>query len=245
MITAPTRASGRGLVTLIITLIASIIVLAGAASPAAAASAAPAFTIDNVATPTAFSTAGSCNGPSNAGVCDTYQVTARDAGSQPTDGSTITLADTLPAGLTVQSISFYWAGAGAIAVGLDQQDLAGFFCSTSPLQCTMPLAIQPDDTLQMLIHVSVDPSASGQLTNTATIIGRGRSERVSDCRQPGQLDPTGVRGGELQQLPCPGRRPARHASRGSPVRADDPDRSQQRPGDGTWRRVKALERRGR
>ena len=186
MITAANRVRVRGLVTLTTILLALIILLAGAGSPAAAAPAAPAYTIDSFATPTVFSTAHNAGCVNQAyPVCDTYQVTARDAGSQPTDGSTITLADTLPAGVTVQSISFYWNGPGATAVGLQAQDLFAFgFCSMTPLQCTMPLAISPDDTLEMLIRVSVDSSGSGQLTNTATISGGGAPSVSTSAQNP-------------------------------------------------------------
>jgi Domain of unknown function DUF11 len=155
------------------------------AAPAAAAAATPSpgWTITSVGQPTNFSADDNANctstlGQSGGPACDSYVLTATNAGSQPTDGSPVTLTDAVPAGLTVQQISFIWHGTGAQSVGLDGVDL-GFLCTTAPLQCQLPTAayglppIAPNDTLQMIVYTTVDSGASGTLTNTATVSGGG------------------------------------------------------------------------
>jgi uncharacterized repeat protein (TIGR01451 family) len=88
--------------------------------PAAAAVPAPGFTIHSFAQPTNFSTSHTTECETSYERCDAYVVKATNAGSQPTDGSEITLTDTLPAGLTVQRITFFWSKA--------EGDLGSFFC---------------------------------------------------------------------------------------------------------------------
>src|ERR1700723_2901950 len=146
-------------------------------APALAVSGAPGWGIDSFATPTNFSPGGSAE----------YTVTATNVGSLPTDGSGITLSDVLPAGLTAQSVSFFWSGLPEVPFGGPQKDLAPVgLCTTVPVQCTFPgpLApilesfkvaslLAPDGTLKMVVHVSVDPGASGVLLNGATVSGGG------------------------------------------------------------------------
>src|SRR4029077_4031158 len=75
---------------------------------AQATPAAPGWTIDSFAIPTNFSAADNATCLSTVGedtpTCDAYQVTATNAGHEHTDGSAVTLSDTLPVpvGLTVQ-----------------------------------------------------------------------------------------------------------------------------------------------
>ncbi len=150
----------------------------------AAASAAAGFTIHSFATPTDFSTAddAACSfsrtgrGPQ----CDSYEVTVRNAGSEPTDGSTIMLTDTLPAGLTLKGIEFMWIGASGEEEG--GGGLAESYCTEVPLECHLPVALVPDQTLEMIAYVTVDPGAEGALVNTATVSGGGVPE-VSTSEQ--------------------------------------------------------------
>jgi hypothetical protein len=150
------------------------------ATPALAAAPAPGFTIDSFAEPTNFSPNDNARCVETASnpepICDAYQVTATNAGSQPTlGGSSITLDDTLPAGLTVQRVSFFWSGLGV--------DLGEFACETATVneitsvQCQFPTffgPLAPDDRLKMVVIVTVnDPNALGPLTNGATVSGGG------------------------------------------------------------------------
>jgi uncharacterized repeat protein (TIGR01451 family) len=71
--------------------------------------------LESFATPTDFSAAdnAACTPQSLSAEtvpCDAYTVTATDAGAAPTDGSDVTLADTLPAGLTAKGVSLFWSG---------------------------------------------------------------------------------------------------------------------------------------
>ncbi len=105
--------------------------------------------------------------------CDTYKVTVTNAGSQPTDGGALTLKDVLPAGLTVQQIEFFWSGA---SVNL------GSFCeeTSTTVQCSFPEVLEPDQTLKLLIDVTVDdPGATGSLVNTANVSGAGAAEAAT------------------------------------------------------------------
>jgi hypothetical protein len=148
--------------------------------PAAAQAApSPGWTLDSFATPVNFSTADNANClVTSDDICDAYQVTATNAGSQQTDGSNVTLTDSLPAGLTVKDIQFFWHGPGADFYELSGPNLGHFFCNTTTLTCTIPSSfgfhVFPDDTLKMIVNVTVDdPNASGPLTNSATVSGGG------------------------------------------------------------------------
>jgi hypothetical protein len=144
------------------------------ASSASAATPAPGFTLDSLAVPSNFSANDNphCVAGSGQGNCDAYQVTVTNVGSQPTDGNPLTLTDTPPPGVTVQQVALYWHGPGANALGLHYPtDIsAAVGCTTAPVQCPFPLAMQPDDTLEMFVYVTVnDPSESAPLTNQASV----------------------------------------------------------------------------
>src|SRR5580692_10950147 len=129
----------RRLPLLLVALLAVLPARAFATAPS------PGWELDSQAAPTNFSPAQ--NAECVAGnTCDAYQVTATNAGSRPTDGTPITLSDTLPAGLTVQRIALYWWGPGAKASGLQEDNLAQV-CDTATVSCAFPLTLQPDDSL--------------------------------------------------------------------------------------------------
>ena len=130
---------------------------------APAASARPAWTISSIVRPTTFSSGHNQN-CAEKGNCDSYNVLVTNAGAQATDGSVITIADILPAGLTATEIT-----------GVDWiQNASGepLECTTTPLQCIDTHAVAPDDTLQITIKVEVT-SATGTVTNHATVTGGG------------------------------------------------------------------------
>ncbi len=146
------------------------------AAPAHAATPAPGFTLSSLGQPTNLSPAlntrcandiANENAPNHPPLeCDTYTVTATNQGTQPTDGTPVTLSDTLPAGITAQQVSFYWSGA-------PNNDFGPGLCTTAPVQCTFPAAVQPGQQLFMIVYLAVDPSASGQALNAAAISGGG------------------------------------------------------------------------
>jgi hypothetical protein len=148
-------------------LLAGLVLFDAGSAPAATP--APGFTIDSFATPTNFSpsdNSGCSATVSQTGpLCDSYRLIATNAGSVPTDGSTVTLADALPQGLKVQKISFFWSGESAVDKGPSD-------CTAVPLQCEFSGVVLPDQTLQMIVYLTVQ-GASGPVTNVASVSGGG------------------------------------------------------------------------
>lgn len=176
---------------------------AALASPALAESPAPALRIHSLAAPTSFSAQDNelCLSTlgNSAPSCDSYQVTVTNAGSRPTDLSTITLSDTVPAGLTVQRVTLISPATARFLNKLleefginisEDHDVFQFLeetgpllkelfgvhavCTKVPLRCDLPVSIAPDETLELNVYVTVDqPSTAGPLTNAATVSGAG------------------------------------------------------------------------
>jgi hypothetical protein len=155
---------------------AGFAVAALTAWPALAATPAPGWTISAVAQPTNFSSArdAECEtavktfGHELTGKkgmrCDRYLVTIRNEGAQATDGSTITISDTLPAGLTAVAMA---AGESESGAGLPLQ------CGLVSVACTFKEELLPGAALVMVLDVEVSSSASGTLTNSVTVSGGG------------------------------------------------------------------------
>jgi hypothetical protein len=103
-------------------------------------------------------------------VCDSYTILATNVGNQPTDGSTITIADALPAGVVAKEVS-----------GLDwaQNAQSELECTVVPLQCVDEHVVAPDHIVELRIHVEVT-SASGAVANQASITGGGATATVTD-----------------------------------------------------------------
>jgi hypothetical protein len=186
-------------VTVLAILASSLGLLSWATSAQAAVPAAPGWAIESFAAPTNFSAADNATCEKELAaeypLCDSYTVTATNAGSVATDGSDVVLSDTLPAGLTVQEIRFFWSGAPS-ALGGPRANLsqAFGFCSHSgaSVQCSLPSnkeldekfglplteellpPVAPDGTLQMIVYVTVNEStAPGALENSAEVSGGG------------------------------------------------------------------------
>ena len=89
-------------------------------------------------------------------------VTVMNTGGAPTDGSTVTVADTLPAGLSLG------------AAGISGEDLlSGEPLSCAGPSCTYSGAVTPDDLLRLTVPVVVGPSAGASVTNTVSVSGGG------------------------------------------------------------------------
>jgi uncharacterized repeat protein (TIGR01451 family) len=138
------------------------------AGSASAVEPAPGWTIDSFATPTNFSTKEGGE----------YTITARNAGDVSTDGSGITLTDKLPRGLTVQGVSLFVSSFGG-----GQSDLGSLLCSATPVKCEYPGAyggvlpvLEPDATLDMIVHVTIEPNTPQVLVNEASVSGGGAPE---------------------------------------------------------------------
>ncbi len=92
---------------------------------------------------------------------------ASNMGPAATDGSTVTISDSLPAGLTA-------TGMGA-TVG-DFARNAPVSCSTMSLTCTTSASILPYETIEVTITVDVAEKAPVSVVNSATISGGGAGD---------------------------------------------------------------------
>ncbi len=205
-----------------LSLLLPLLVLLVPASAQAVVPPAPGWSIESFAAPTNFSTGDNAQCEKETGahlteLCDFYEVTATNAGSAATDGGDVVLSDTLPAGLTVKEVRFFWSGPEQITKQLEQLGITsdftgetdlnkalpelGFFskpCSAATtstatqVKCEypgselfdslLPSAIASDQTLQMVIYVTVnEPSASSTLENSAKISGGGTAEVATNA----------------------------------------------------------------
>jgi hypothetical protein len=181
-------------------LMALLAALVFGVSSASAETPAPGWTVDSYASPTNFTPSDDrrCNpAGEEEPLCDSFRVVATNAGSLPMDGSTVTLSDTLPSGVSLTGVTFKWSG-WPKSLGGASQELAPRFCAGgeagTPLRCTIPaeffvrlsevtgfpVAVQPDDTLTMDVSVSLNGAEpSGSLLNSATVSGGGAPEMSS------------------------------------------------------------------
>src|ERR1700704_1683594 len=132
-------------------------------------------------------------------VCDTFVVRARNVGAKPTSEKTVTLSDTVPAGLSVHSVSIFWDAPG---FGIDDLlALKDATCSETPagggtlVRCSIPISffasqpepnrhVLPDGTLLMEVSVTVDePVTPGVLVNRASVSGGGVASEASASSQ--------------------------------------------------------------
>jgi hypothetical protein len=159
--------AGRSLATpagLVLVLLLLGAPAASAATPAAG------WAIESFAAPSVFAPGDNAQCSKEVELCDSYTVTARDAGGVATDGEPVTLTDTLPAGLVLKQVSF-----SSEAPGQEREDL-GSDCTSVPLSCRFTAAVQPDQTLRMIVYVEVEAGASGPLVSTATVSGGGAAQ---------------------------------------------------------------------
>jgi hypothetical protein len=155
MIRARAGASRTGLIPLLLATVSLLVPL----SSAEADTARPHWTIISTAWPTYF----------NAGdESDFYEVIAVNDGAAPTDGSTITVAETLPPQLT--------ATVSGGAAGIEPHDFV-----SSPLICSSPVSceteagtiVPPGAVVRLKVMVTVAKGASGVMEGAATISGGG------------------------------------------------------------------------
>jgi uncharacterized repeat protein (TIGR01451 family) len=178
----------------------------GASAAHSAVTPGPGWTLHSFALPTSFSAEDSarCLETLDAQfpLCDRYEVTATNAGSKPTDGSLVTLTDTLPAGVVLQGASLESPAIAALlnsllALGLHPNEnvfpaleqfgplLEEFLgindkCTKVPLRCELSVRVAPDETVKMTAYVTADEGAGGALANSAEIVGGGAGEGADE-----------------------------------------------------------------
>jgi hypothetical protein len=143
----------------------AITIAALASAPTIAAVGAPGFTISAVSGPTVFSAEQSP---------DDYSLIVTNSGSEPTDGSSIRVADTLPAGLVLGEIGGV-AGAFIQKVGIEEaeHEQHPLSCEATTVTCTYDGVLQPGEHIIVFVTVGVAPGAVGPVTDSATVSGGG------------------------------------------------------------------------
>jgi hypothetical protein len=134
------------------------------APAASAATPSPAWSIRTIAEPTNFA-------PNDSSGTDVYRVLVTNTGSRPSDGSPITITDTPPGAVSVQNARL-----------LEWTTKEEFGCETTPVQCTFNGVVPAGEVLEMDVTVATGTSASGVLTNTATVTG-GHAAEASTSAQ--------------------------------------------------------------
>ena len=156
-------------------------ITATTASAGAAVPVAPAWDITSVAAPTNFK-------PGDKKGDYFYEVITSNIGGAPTDGSTLTITDTLPAGLTVKSIDLFLpetSGEGSYPSACTKE-VSG---EVTTVTCTIteaivgadePATVGPSEHLTLLIHVTTPITLLGSLKNFAEVSGGGAPAAASE-----------------------------------------------------------------
>ena len=190
--------------TPLLTLITLLSLFGIGATSAQAETPAPQWKILSVSNPTNFK-------PGDKSGADAIVVTAVNVGGAATDGSPVTISDSLPAGLTAVEaigVNAYHDPVGNLFGNFgppSEQEAGGLACTSSSASasCTTsePGPVDPGDTLVVTIRVDVNTTEEGETeVNHAAVSGGGAlGASVSDSVVIGsQSPPYGVaRGGLL------------------------------------------------
>ncbi len=169
-------------------VLATVAIIVGAllfmASPALAAEGGPQWTVTAVSAPTNFA-------PGDESGLDMYRVSVTNTGGASSDGTPITITDTLPAGLTLD----YTGAEGYELPAEGGRTLGkGAPLACEGLVCTFSGSVIPDETLIVTIpvDVSVDPpsscevpaaeigSATSCVTNVVRVSGGGAPDATME-----------------------------------------------------------------
>lgn len=135
--------------------------------PAAAATPAPAWRIESVANPTAFSSTDTDTG--NCAPCDKYHLRLTNVGGVPSNGEPITVTDTLPEGVTTSNVES----------GNDEREWA---CrpegeGNASIECTLEGhqvdALEQAPSLTVYVQVSPSVAEDSRLVNSVKVEGGG------------------------------------------------------------------------
>jgi hypothetical protein len=97
-----------------------------------------------------------------------YRLTVSNSGGEPTDGSAVTVVDSLPAGVTATGITGRLRGTTPLVV-------TGRFmkCVLATLTCVYPYVLKPGDLLQVDVFVLVGSGVKGPVTASGEVSGGG------------------------------------------------------------------------
>jgi hypothetical protein len=177
--------------------LAALVLAAALAVPASAAAAteAPAWAIQSLASPTNFAPGGG-NRP------DEYQVFLTNSGGKETDGSKITITDTLPVGLGVESVQLFPARDSGVNIGkapaCEKTEVPGkasmVSCEVTEalLPAVEPAKLYPGDQLLLAIRVT-PPTAAGPLVNRVEVEGGGAAGVTAEAEN--QASPEAAKAG--------------------------------------------------
>jgi hypothetical protein len=139
---------------------------------------APAWSMSDTSIPTSFSTAPTpkCDEIiDDDGECQNrYQVTATNAGSEPTSDPII-IEDKLPAGLSVN-------GFALSVLGPNRYEFLGGCSepSSEVVRCTYSGTLAPDERLRLFVDVGVNAGAAGPFVDRATVSGGGAASASTE-----------------------------------------------------------------
>jgi len=171
-----------------IALAAAAVLAPVQAAPAAPPEAKPALTVTSLAAPTSFKPGG------EAGVKYTYQVGVLNVGAKPTDGTPVTITDTLPKGLSVKEVSLVlrstqFGGRGDYAAEACETEASGevetVSCEISNAlpEADEPAAIQPEEERRLVIEVNppaeLGGANEGEALENHVVVEGGESQPAS------------------------------------------------------------------
>jgi hypothetical protein len=141
--------------------------------PSTVFASAPGYLIESIPTPTNMSVAYNKDCKNEASgeyeSCNSYVVTVTNSGGRSTDGSPITVTDTLPAGTVAQAMRLQVPR---------RSEVIG--CSVAAVRCTYTGVLPPGEVLVVYLYASVDPGLSGSVTNAVQVSGGGGAPAVAN-----------------------------------------------------------------
>lgn len=156
-----------------------------ASPPALAATATPSWRIESISAPTHF-TPGLTTG------VNMYIIQALNVGGAPTDGSTITVTDNLPAGFSVQPTP-EGGGLGALSPAITDPShtLGENLCDPGPpVTCKITHKVLPGERLTAYIPLQNPASGPATVTHEVTVSGGGAPPATSTEVTPFTAGPT-------------------------------------------------------
>jgi hypothetical protein len=178
---------------LALALAISLFAAACLAAGAGAASPAPSWTLRALAVPTNFA-------PGDSSGLSRYEVTIANSGAAFTDGTPITVTDTLPAGLGLNDVEFLLRGDETLNDQSASQCVSGSAGGSTTVTCTVPSELPdgshpailgPSEAIRLIIKVTVPADASGPLQNLVEVEGGGAAPASATTSHPASPDPVG------------------------------------------------------